>query len=71
MRVAIDDFGTGYSSLSVLREFPVDAHKIDRASVSGLGSAADSAALIRTLIQLGKALGLTTFAEGIENHAQY
>ena len=57
--------------MSVLRDFPVDTLKIDRAFVSGLGSTAESAALIRTLIQLGKTLGLTTLAEGIEEDSQY
>jgi EAL domain-containing protein (putative c-di-GMP-specific phosphodiesterase class I) len=69
--VAIADFGTGYSSLSVLRNFPVDILKIDRAFVSGIGNSAESAALIRTLIQLGKTLGLSTLAEGIEDGTQY
>jgi diguanylate cyclase (GGDEF)-like protein len=71
VRVAIADFGTGYSSLSVLRNFPVDILKIDRAFVSGIGNSAESAALIRTLIQLGKTLGLSTLAEGIEDGTQY
>jgi diguanylate cyclase (GGDEF)-like protein len=71
VRIAIDDFGTGYSSLAVLRDFPVDTLKIDRAFVSGLGDTAEATALIHTLIQLGKTLGLTTLAEGIEDTTQY
>jgi diguanylate cyclase (GGDEF)-like protein len=71
VRIAIDDFGTGYSSLSVLRRFPVDTLKIDRAFVSALGDSTESTALIHTLVQLGKALGLETIAEGIEERTQY
>jgi EAL domain-containing protein (putative c-di-GMP-specific phosphodiesterase class I) len=70
-RIAIDDFGTGYSSLAVLRDFPVDTLKIDRAFVSGIGDTNEGAALIHSLIQLGKSLGLTTVAEGIEDMLQY
>jgi diguanylate cyclase (GGDEF)-like protein len=71
VRVAVDDFGTGYSSLSVLREFPVDQLKIDRAFVSGLGDSLEASALMHTLVQLGKTLGLSTLAEGIEERGQY
>src|SRR6201999_752971 len=66
--VAIDDFGTGYSSLAYLRQFPVDILKIDRSFVSSISDSRESAALIRTLVQLGKQLGLKTLAEGIEEH---
>jgi diguanylate cyclase (GGDEF)-like protein len=70
VRIAIDDFGTGYSSLAYLRQFPADALKIDRSFIDGIATSRDSAALIRTLIQLGKALDIETLAEGIENQAQ-
>ena len=70
VRVAIDDFGTGYSSLAYLRQFPVDALKIDRSFISGIAESEESAALIHTLVGLGKALKLETLAEGIEDHAQ-
>ena len=70
VRIAIDDFGTGYSSLGYIQQFPVDALKIDRSFISGLASNPESAALIRTMIQLGKSLGLETLAEGIEEPAQ-
>ena len=66
VRVAIDDFGTGYSSLGYLRQFPVDALDIHRSFISGIGSSPESAALIRTLVQLGKDLNLQTVGEGIE-----
>jgi diguanylate cyclase (GGDEF)-like protein len=69
--VAIDDFGTGYSSLAYLRQFPVDILKIDRSFVSAISDSAESSALIRTLVQLGKQLGLKTLAEGIEEHDQF
>ena len=71
IRIAIDDFGTGYSSLAYLREFPVDTLKIDRAFVSALGESGEARALVHTLVQLGKTLGLETVAEGIEELGQY
>jgi diguanylate cyclase (GGDEF)-like protein len=70
VRIAVDDFGTGYSSLAYLRQFPVDALKIDRTFVTGLAVSSEAHALIHTLIQLGKALGLETLAEGVEEHSQ-
>jgi diguanylate cyclase (GGDEF)-like protein len=66
VRIAIDDFGTGYSSLAHLQRFPVDALKIDRSFISGLSNNEHGETLIRTLVQLGKALSIETFAEGIE-----
>jgi diguanylate cyclase (GGDEF)-like protein len=72
--VAIDDFGTGYSSLAYLRQFPVDILKIDRSFITPLSAATgatESKALLHTLVQLGKQLGLKTLAEGIEQHDQY
>ncbi|MEX2107511.1 MAG: EAL domain-containing protein [Solirubrobacterales bacterium] len=66
VRIAIDDFGTGYSSLGHLQRFPVDALKIDRSFISGLKSNQEGETLIRSLVQLGKALSIETFAEGIE-----
>ena len=70
VKLAIDDFGTGYSSLSYLRQFPVDALKIDRSFISGIERSPEAHALIHTLVQLGKTLGLSTYAEGIEDRAQ-
>jgi EAL domain-containing protein (putative c-di-GMP-specific phosphodiesterase class I) len=66
VRIAVDDFGTGYSSLAYLRQFPVDCLKIDRAFTSAVTSSPESRALINTLVQLGKDLGLSTLAEGVE-----
>jgi diguanylate cyclase (GGDEF)-like protein len=71
VRIAIDDFGTGYSSLGYLRQFPVDALKIDRSFISGIGASLESSdALVRTFIQLAKTLGIQTLGEGIEDRAQ-
>jgi len=70
VRLAIDDFGTGYSSLAYLRQFPVDALKIDRSFISGIAVSKESTALIHTLVQLGKTLGLQTLGEGIEQQTQ-
>ena len=58
VRIAIDDFGTGYSSLAYLQQFPVDTLKIDRSFISTMADSPESGALIRTLVQLGKTLGL-------------
>jgi predicted signal transduction protein with EAL and GGDEF domain len=66
VRVAIDDFGIGYSSLAHLRQFPVDALKIDRSFITGLAHNKEGESLIHTLVQLGKALSIETIAEGIE-----
>jgi diguanylate cyclase (GGDEF)-like protein len=70
VRIAIDDFGTGYSSLAHLQKFPVDALKIDRSFISGLNQNKEGETLIRTLVQLGKALSIETFAEGIEQQQE-
>lgn len=70
VRIAIDDFGTGYSSLGHLRQFPVDALKIDRSFIAGLTSNEEGETLIRTLVQLGKSLAIETLAEGIEQQQE-
>jgi diguanylate cyclase (GGDEF)-like protein len=70
VRLAIDDFGTGYSSLAYLRQFPIDALKIDRSFISNLATSSDAAAIIRALVQLGKTLNIETLAEGIEDRDQ-
>jgi diguanylate cyclase (GGDEF)-like protein len=70
VRVAIDDFGTGYSSLAYLRTFPADILKIDRTFVSATTATPEGDALVHAMIEVGKALGLTTLAEGIEEQAQ-
>jgi EAL domain-containing protein (putative c-di-GMP-specific phosphodiesterase class I) len=70
VRIAIDDFGTGYSSLAYLQQFPVDTIKIDRSFISTMADSPESGALIRTLVQLGRTLGLETLAEGLEESTQ-
>ncbi|MEO0494058.1 MAG: EAL domain-containing protein [Actinomycetota bacterium] len=69
VRVAVDDFGTGFSSLAYLKRFPVDALKIDRAFVSGLGTEEDNA-FVRSIISLAEALSLDVVAEGVETEDQ-
>jgi diguanylate cyclase (GGDEF)-like protein len=70
VRIAIDDFGTGYSSLTYLRQFPADAIKIDRSFIAAMADSPESVVIVRTLVQLGKALGIETLAEGIEEREQ-
>ena len=64
--LAIDDFGTGYSSLTYLQRFPVDAVKIDRSFVEGIGNGARNTELVRSILALARALGLEAVAEGVE-----
>jgi EAL domain-containing protein (putative c-di-GMP-specific phosphodiesterase class I) len=70
VRIAIDDFGTGYSSLSYLRQFPIDILKIDQSFIASLTTSSEAGAIIHTLVQLGKTLGIETVAEGIEHPGQ-
>ena len=67
---AMDDFGTGYSSLSNLRAFPFGKLKIDRSFVSELGRSDGAEQIIRTIIMLGKTLGIKVTAEGVETRKQ-
>jgi diguanylate cyclase (GGDEF)-like protein/PAS domain S-box-containing protein len=70
VRIAMDDFGTGYSSLSYLQSFPFDKIKIDKTFISNLERNAQSAAIVRTVLSLGRALNLLVVAEGVESAAQ-
>jgi diguanylate cyclase (GGDEF)-like protein/PAS domain S-box-containing protein len=70
VRLAIDDFGTGYSSLSYLTRLPVDAVKVDRAFVEGLGTDRQQTALVAAIIAMADALGLDVTAEGVETADQ-
>jgi diguanylate cyclase (GGDEF)-like protein len=67
--IAMDDFGTGYSSLSYLRKYPFDRIKIDRSFLNSAGRPDQNTAIIRTIVQLGTALGMTTVAEGVETES--
>ena len=69
-RIALDDFGTGYSSLYNIRKFALDCLKIDRSFIDGMGRERESAAIVHSIIHLGRALGLGVVAEGVETAAQ-
>jgi diguanylate cyclase (GGDEF)-like protein/PAS domain S-box-containing protein len=70
VRICMDDFGTGYSSLSYLRSFPFDKIKIDQSFVRDLAANPDAQAIIRSIVSLGKGLGVTITAEGVETEAE-
>ncbi|AOF93476.1 EAL domain-containing protein [Sinorhizobium sp. RAC02] len=68
--IALDDFGTGYASLSHLGRFPIDRIKIDHGFVSRISSTQDTCTIVRAIIGLAHALGMTVVAEGIETPDQ-
>jgi len=72
LRIAIDDFGSGYSSLNYLRQLPIDTLKIDGSFVADLDGpdAATAAAIAKTIVELGRNLGLVVVGEGVETAAQ-
>ncbi|MEO9634039.1 bifunctional diguanylate cyclase/phosphodiesterase [Parasphingorhabdus sp.] len=70
VRISLDDFGTGYSSLNYLRAFPFDKIKIDRCFVGEIDSREESRAIVRSVIDLARSLGMQTTAEGVERESQ-
>ncbi|MFY0407849.1 EAL domain-containing protein [Solicola sp. PLA-1-18] len=70
-RIALDDLGTGYSSLMRITELPTDILKIDRSFVSGLGTDPRCSAIVRGVLSMSQALGLSVVAEGVETQQQH
>ena len=70
VRITMDDFGTGYSSLSNLRAFPFDKIKIDGSFIKSVDSNAQAAAIVRSVLGLGRGLNLPVLAECVETSAE-
>ncbi|CCE06837.1 conserved hypothetical protein [Bradyrhizobium sp. STM 3843] len=70
VRISMDDFGTGYSSLSYLRSFPFDKIKIDQSFIRDLAANREAQAIVRSIVSLGRGLGVIITAEGVETEAE-
>jgi diguanylate cyclase (GGDEF)-like protein len=70
VKIALDDFGSGFSSLSYLRNFPIDKLKIDKEFIKPLGTSANGGVIVQAITALGRALGLSVLAEGVETEEQ-
>jgi diguanylate cyclase (GGDEF)-like protein len=70
VRISLDDFGTGYASLTHLKQFPVDAIKIDRSFVAGVDTDEGDRAIVNAIVGLGRTLGKLVVAEGVETREQ-
>jgi len=70
LHLSIDDFGTGYSSLSALQQFPIGTLKIDQSFVRDATDDAGDATIVRTIIEMGRSLGMEVIAEGVESQRQ-
>ena len=70
LKLLVDDFGTGFSALGYLRRFPVTGVKIDRSFVSGLGESVEDEEIVRAVVAMSRALGLSIVAEGVETRVQ-
>ncbi len=70
LHLVVDDFGTGYSSLTYLKRFPVEALKIDKGFVAGLGLDSEDTTIVEAVVNLGHSFGIAVIAEGLETPLQ-
>jgi len=70
VQISVDDFGTGYSSLARLHDFPIDSLKVDRSFVEAMAATGETSRIARTIVLIGRTLGLSVIAEGVETARQ-